>query len=117
MSNLETEEPSAKRVQKNAYRVPKKLFWPVTLTFAAIFIVLLVLTIYFGVNRKIQDDTETGSRTTETPTVSLPATTTSSPLRPVERIPHHWRPLLYRLTITPDLTDETFTGDEHLYVN
>ena len=103
-------------VRKNTYHVPKKLFWSVVLVFTAIFIVLLVLTIYFGVNQKSSNDVENESRTTSTTTISLSTTTTISPLPPVERIPDNLQQLFYELIITPDLTDETFTGRENLWL-
>lgn len=112
MPNLDSVEPNPKPIQHNAYHVPKKVFWPMALMFAAIFVVLLVLTIYFGVNRKSHNVVEIRSTTTSPSTVSLPVTTTISPLPPVERIPNNWRPLSYQLTVTPNLTDETFTGKE-----
>lgn len=107
------DESNVKPVRiKSTYHVSKKLFWSVVLVFTAIFIVLLVLTIYFGVNQKSSNDAENGSRTTSTTTISLPVTTTISPSPPVERIPDNLQQLFYQLIITPNLTDETFTGKE-----
>lgn len=120
MQNLDIDEPNAKSARTSTYHLSKKLFWSVVVVFTAIFIVLLVLTIYFGVNRKSQNDTENRSTTTSTTisttTVSLPATTTISPLLPIERIPNNLQQLFYQLTITPNLADETFTGKENLYI-
>ena len=125
MQNLDINESNAIPVRTSTYPVPKKLFWPVVLLSAAIFIVLLVLTIYFGVNQKSQNVVENGLTTTSattvslpatTTTVSLPATTTIPPLPPVERIPNNLQQLFYQLTITPNLNDETFTGEESLYM-
>jgi hypothetical protein len=116
MHNLHIAESNAKPVQANANQVSKKLLWPTALIFTAVFIVLLVLTIYFGVNRKSHNVVENRSTMTSTSTVSLSVTTTISPFPPVERIPNNWRPLSYQLTIAPNLTDETFTGDENPYM-
>ena len=114
MQNLDIDDSVAKPVRTNIYHVSKKLFWSVVLLSAAIFIVLFVLTIYFGVNQKSQNLAENGLTTTSTTTVSLPATTTISPLPPVERIPNNLQQLAYQLTITPNLVDGTFTGEENL---
>jgi hypothetical protein len=115
MQNLDIDESHSAPVKTSIYHVRKKLFWPVVIVLSAIFIVLLVLTIYFGVNQKSRNDTENRSTTTSATTVSLPATTIS-PLLPVERIPSNLQQLSYQLTITPDFTDETFTGKENLDV-
>jgi hypothetical protein len=115
MQNLDIDESHSVPVKASTYHVRKKLFWPVVIVLSAIFIVLLVLTIYFGVNQKSRTDTENRSTTTSATTVSLPATTIS-PLLPVERIPSNLQQLSYQLTITPDFTDETFTGKENLDV-
>jgi hypothetical protein len=115
MQNLDIDESHSAPVKASTYHVRKKLFWPVVIVLSAIFIVLLVLTIYFGVNQKSRNDTENRSTTTSATTVSLPATTIS-PLLPVERIPSNLQQLSYQLTITPDFTDETFTGKENLDV-
>jgi hypothetical protein len=112
MQNLDVDESNAKPVRINTYHVPKKLFWPVVLVFTAIFIVLLVLTIYFGVNQNSSNGAENGSWRISTTTISMPATTTISPLPPVQRIPDNLQQLFYQLIITPNLTDETFTGKE-----
>jgi uncharacterized membrane protein YhaH (DUF805 family) len=112
MQNIDLDESDAKSVRISTYHVPKKLFWPVILVFTAIFIVLLVLTIYFGVNRNSLNGAENGLTRISTTTISLPATTTISPSPPVQRIPDNLQQLFYQLTITPNLTDETFTGKE-----
>jgi hypothetical protein len=114
MQNLDVDELNGKPVRTSTYQVPKKLFWSVVFVSIAIFIVLLVLTIYFGVNQKSSNGAENESRTTSTTTIDLPVTTTISPSPPVERIPDNLQQLFYELTITPDLTDETFTGKENL---
>jgi hypothetical protein len=77
----------------------------------AILIVLLVLTIYFGVNQKSKTLTST-IHPFET-TTSNAVTTTMPPLPPVARIPNNLQQEFYDLTITPDLTDETFTGEQN----
>ena len=108
MQNLEFEEPRIITFGPSSYRVTKKRFWPVVIVFSAIFIVLLTLTIYFGVNQKSSNVVENRSTTT----VGPPTTTTNSPVIPVERIPNNLEQLFYNLTVTPDLDDETFTGKE-----
>jgi hypothetical protein len=105
MQNLDIDEIHAKPVETSTYHIPKKLFWPVVLVFNAILIVLLVLVIYFGVRQNSQNSVENGS-----------TKITTSPLPPVKRIPDNLQQLFYRLTITPNLNDKTFTGKENLYM-
>ena len=113
MRDLDVNEINIRPVRSNTYNVPKKLCWFVTLLLAAVFIVLLVLTIYFGVKQKGETGVERSSTTiTSVTTVSMPDTsTTTSPLPPVERIPNNFQQLFYQLTITPNLIDLTFTGE------
>ena len=92
----------------SAYRISKKIFWPVLAGTAAIVIVLLVLTIYFGVNQKRPSNVDNEIRTTLTSTSPGTTTTTSSP--PVVRIPTNLQQQLYQLTIEPNLDDENFIG-------
>jgi len=101
MQNFNIDEIHAKFVRTSTYHIPKKLFWSVVLVFNAILIVLIVLTIYFGVRQKIQHSFENESRT-------VPY------FPPVKRIPNNLQQLFYRLTITPDLNDETFTGNSKM---
>jgi len=113
MQNLDFDELDEKPASTAAsiYRVPKKLFWAAILVLTAILIVLLVLTIYFGVNQKSKTLTST-IHPFET-TTSNAVTTTMPPLPPVARIPNNLQQEFYELTITPDLTDETFTGEQN----
>ncbi len=113
MPHDDFDESREKPAWTSTYRVPKKLFWAVVLLLTAILIVLLVLTIYFGVNQKSQNDVDNGPRTTLTSTIRPSVTTTMAPLPPVARIPDNLQQQFYELTITPDLDDGTFTGKEN----
>jgi flagellar basal body-associated protein FliL len=96
-----------KNPRKNIYQMKKNVFWIILSIIVAVFIVLFVLTIYFGVNQKrtIVNQTSIPSITTTHQPIE---TTTSAP--PVERIPKNLKQQVYRLTISPNLTSETFTG-------
>ncbi|CAF3355817.1 unnamed protein product [Rotaria socialis] len=109
---------------KKSYHVKKPIFWAIVSGIVAIFITLLVLTIYFGVNQKVSASKTTAttvaiaaSTTTTTTTTTATATATASELietttlaPPIERIPTNLRQEEYRLTLFPNLTSETFTG-------
>jgi hypothetical protein len=117
MQNLQLDQLDGKSAPASTYSVSKKFFWPVILLLTGIFIVLLVLTIYFGVNQKSQNTVDNESRTTLTSTIRPPETTTSNALTttmapplPVARIPDNLQQQFYDLTIAPDLNHETFTG-------
>jgi hypothetical protein len=128
MRNLDFDEPNEKPASTttSTYRVPKKILWAAILVLTAILIVLLVLTIYFGVNQKSKTltstigpfETTTSNAVTTTTsnavttTTSNTVTTTMPPLPPVARIPNNLQQQFYELNITPDLTDETFTGEQ-----
>ncbi|CAF3546049.1 unnamed protein product [Rotaria sp. Silwood1] len=107
---------------KNMYHVKKTVVWAILSVIFAIFIALLVLTIYFGVHQK---------RTTTEPTSTIPTTshpierTTSNPIKttttshlietttsapPVARVPTNLQQEAYRLTIAPNLTSEIYNG-------
>ena len=102
--------------RKETYRIQKKICWAILAVITAIFIVLLVLTIYFGINQKSSANTEplieeprTSSSTPITGTM-MTTTTTRGMAPPVERIPTNLKPEKYHLTISPNLVSETFTG-------
>jgi heme/copper-type cytochrome/quinol oxidase subunit 2 len=100
-----------KPASSNSYRVSKKLFWSILFGIVAILTVLLVLTIYFGVNQKHRNDVDNESRTTLTSTLRPSETTTTvAPRPPVARIPDDLQQQFYQLKIEPDLADETFKG-------
>lgn len=110
---------SSNNHRKDTYHVKKKLFWTTLTMLVAIFIVLLALTIYFGVNRKKSNGDQTSilptTGTGQSSSIStIRTTTTTTPAPPVERIPTNLKQEVYRLTIAPNLTTETFTG-EHFY--
>ncbi|CAF4047377.1 unnamed protein product, partial [Rotaria sordida] len=93
-------------VKSNAYQISKKLFWFVLSLIIIGLIVLLVLTIYFGVRSQ-----KASTHIPNDATISIETTTTKLPIRPVERIPMNLKPELYKWTITPDLIQEKFIGD------
>ncbi|CAF3695197.1 unnamed protein product, partial [Rotaria sp. Silwood1] len=104
--------------ESNTCRISKKLFWLSLSLIIAVFIVLISLTIYFGVRPQPKTFVyyETSSISTSTrnhneTTISTELTTVQPPPRPVERIPTNLKPELYQWTITPDLIAETFIGD------
>ncbi|CAF4278032.1 unnamed protein product, partial [Rotaria sp. Silwood2] len=98
---------------KDTYHVKKTVFWTILFAIFAIFITLLILTVYFGVHQKraVTEPTSTKITTNlpiEISTSHLIETTTSAP--PVGRVPTNLRQEEYRLTISPNLTSEKFTG-------
>jgi aminopeptidase N len=103
-----TDPTMVKTRTKNIYQIKKKFFWTILSLIITIFIILFVLTIYFGVNHKraIFNQTSISSLTIST-NQPLEITTLSPP---VERIPKNLKQEIYRLTISPNLTSETFTG-------
>ncbi|CAF3448231.1 unnamed protein product [Rotaria socialis] len=118
METFDIDHPNKKPAWKNTYHVAKKIFWPVVFVLTIVFIVLLVLTIYFGVNQKSKNGINNKASTTLITTTSQlqtitshEVTTTITPLPPVERIPNNLQQLFYQLTIAPDLVNERFTGD------
>lgn len=108
--------------QTRRYTIDKRIFWVITAAGVAIFIVLLALTIYFGVNQKKSDSSEMSttnearSTTSESTmfTSTLTSTTTLSP--PVERVPNTLKPDNYHITIEPNLTTETFSGRNYFSI-
>ncbi|CAF1554531.1 unnamed protein product [Rotaria magnacalcarata] len=118
MQILNIDDPNKKPAWKSTYHVAKKIFWPVVVVLTIVFIVLLVLTIYFGVNQKSKNGVNNEASTTLIATTSQfqtitshEVTTTIAPLPPVERIPNNLQQLFYQLTIAPDLVNERFTGE------
>lgn len=102
---------STRNRRKKTYQVKKKLFWPILAILLGIFIVLLVLTIYFGVKQKQSNDVLTSTTNEQTSNNSTPLTITTTTLAPpVERIPSKLKQENYHVTISPNLTSETFTG-------
>jgi aminopeptidase N len=100
-----TDPTMVKTRTKNTYQMKKTIFWTILSLILIIFIILFVLTIYFGLNRK-RIIIEKSSTSTST---NLPIETiTLSP--PVERISTKLKQEIYRLIISPNLTSETFTG-------
>ncbi|CAF0817363.1 unnamed protein product [Adineta steineri] len=93
---------------KNTYHMKKKFFWIILCIIVSVFIVLLVLTIYFGVNQKRTNTDQTFNNLTTA--TNQPIVTTTSPAPPVERIPTNLKQQVYHLTISPNLTMSTFTG-------
>jgi len=98
--------------RKNAYHLSKKLFWSVLLVLASVLTVLLILTIYFGVKQRAQNPA-----INEVSTKSTEVTTSITLLRPIARIPDNLQQSSYHLTITPNLTNETFAGEEYFVTN
>ncbi|KAG0419016.1 hypothetical protein DMUE_6385 [Dictyocoela muelleri] len=110
---------SAKNIRKNTYQVSKKLLWTILSILVAIFIVLLVLTIFFGIKQKRSDVNPT-SVTPDASKISttIPATTTATTTTlapPVERIPTNLKQENYRLSISPNLSSETFAGNRNIF--
>jgi len=107
--DLSVADPTmVKTRQRNSYQMKKPLVWTLLSIIIAIFIILFVLTIYFGVTRK-QNSIEQTSQASITLATNYPLhQTLASP--PVERVPTNLQSDIYRLTIAPNLTSETFTG-------
>ena len=101
-------DPTMARSSKNTYQMKKNLFWTLLSLILVIFIVLLVLTIYFGVkqNRSMNNLDSTNLSTT----TKQPFDLTTPMALPVERIPTNLKQEVYRLTIAPNITAETFSG-------
>lgn len=118
--DISTTDPTINTtVSKKIYQVKKSIFWAILSIIVAIFIILLVLTIYFGVNQKgtVSEKTSTNpttsrliEATTSTMTTTSDLIETTTVVLSVERIPTNLRQEEYRLTISPNLTSETFTG-------
>jgi aminopeptidase N len=86
----------------------KQIFWTILSLIFTIFLILLILTIYFGVNRKRIIIEQTSIQSITISTNQAMETTTLSP--PVERIPINLKQEIYRLIISPNLILETFNG-------
>ncbi|CAF1400989.1 unnamed protein product [Adineta ricciae] len=101
-------DPTMARSSKNTYQMKKNLFWILLSLILVVFIVLLVLTIYFGVkqNRSMNNLHSTNLSTT----TKQPFDLTTPMALPVERIPTNLKQEVYRLTIAPNITAETFSG-------
>lgn len=106
--DLTISDPTITRSSKNTYQMKKNLFWILLSLILAVFIILLVLTIYFGVkqNRSMNNLYSTNLSTT----TKQPFDLTTPIALPVERIPTNLKQEVYRLTIAPNITAETFTG-------
>ncbi|CAF2124843.1 unnamed protein product [Rotaria magnacalcarata] len=117
-------------VKSNTYNISKKVCWLISIVIGICLVVLIALTVYFGVrspNEIIvyveatslststtnQNEITTTTRRNEvtSTTNQIETTATITPTPPVERIPTNLKPVLYEWTITPNLTDETFVGD------
>ena len=99
---------STRNPPSDVYRLKRKLVWLIGLIVAAVLIVLLVLTIYFGVNqRRTNSEQFASDRST---TTKAPTETTTALAPPVERVPMNLKQQSYQLIIAPNLTSETFTG-------
>ncbi|CAF1142273.1 unnamed protein product [Rotaria sordida] len=115
---MQSFDQNEKHVKLNTYQISKKLFWFILSLIIIGLVVLLVLTIYFGVRSQkttiVYHETTLLSTSTHNPndtTTSIGSTTTIHLIRPVERIPMNLKPELYQWTITPDLIQEKFVGD------
>ena len=113
--NFDTTRSESGRTR--VHHVPKKLLWLISLAFGAVLVVLLVIAIYFGVKRNTGNRTINDVSTLLTTNASLLRTTTSNgivivstPSPSIARVPDNLQQLSYHLTITPDLTNKTFTG-------
>ncbi|CAF4246616.1 unnamed protein product [Rotaria sp. Silwood2] len=116
---MQSSDQNEATVKINVYHISKKVFWIILSLTLICLIVLLTLTIYFGVRSQktttvYVETTSSSSASTyswnETIT-SVTMSTTMTPARPVERISMNLKPELYHWTITPDLIQETFKGD------
>jgi aminopeptidase N len=107
--DLSTTDPTmVKSRRKNTYQIKKPIVWTILSIIVTIFVILFVLTLYFGLNRKriiIEQSTILPLRTSTNQPIDL---TRLSP--PVERIPTNLKQEIYRLIISPDLISKTFTG-------
>ena len=100
-----------KNKSKDIYHVKRNFFWTIISIIMGILIVLLILTIYFGVNQKRSLSLRTMPSANLTTTSRHFVTTERTILSPpVKRIPTNVRQEKYRLRISPNLTSETFTG-------
>jgi aminopeptidase N len=91
--------------RKDTYQMKKTIVWTILSLIVTIFLILFVLTIYFGLNRKrMINENNSLSISTAYPI----ETTTLSP--PVERISMNLKQEIYRLIISPNLTSEKFQG-------
>lgn len=107
--DLSTNDPTMVKIRrKDTYQMKKSLVWTILSLILMIFIILFVLTLYFGLQRKriIPEQTSIISSLT---TTNSP-TDLTSPSPPVERIPMNLQQEIYRLTIIPNLTSQTFDG-------
>ena len=107
--DLSTADPTmVKTRRKDTYQMKKSIVWTILSLILMIFIILFVLTLYFGLQRKRIIPEQTSFISSLTSTSSPTDLTTPSP--PVERIPMNLQQEIYRLTIVPNLTSETFDG-------
>jgi aminopeptidase N len=100
-----TDPTMVKTRRKDTYQMKKSIVWTILSLIIAIFIILFVLTVYFGLNRKrIINERNSLIKPTNYP-IDPPIL---SP--PVERVPMSLKQEIYRLIISPNLTSETFQG-------
>jgi len=105
MEIFDVDTPNNKFLRKNVYYISKKLAWILLFGVVSILIVLLVLTIYFGVKQR----TSIGPINNHLFTTTFTITNSSS--LPVVRIPNNLQPLVYNVTIEPHFNNRTFDGD------
>lgn len=124
MENVTVDTSNSLLARTNVYHVSKRLLWLVLLVLGVVLTVLLVLTIYFGVKQNDQNRTIDNFITLLTTNATLIGTTTSNgivnlttPSPPIARVPNHLQQLSYHLTITPNLTNRTFTGKKSFLSN
>ena len=108
----ETDLVSTRDRIKNTYQVKKKLFWLILSVLLGIFVVLLVLTIFYGVRQKhSKSHLPAPSEHLAVNSTSQLTTLTTTLASPVERVPTKLKQENYHVTISPNLTAETFTGE------
>ena len=107
--DLSTTDPTmVKTRRKDTYQMKKSIVWTILSLILMILIILFVLTLYFGLQRKRIIPEQTSSSSIIPSAHSSTDLTTPSP--PVDRIPMNLQQETYHLTITPNLTSETFDG-------
>lgn len=107
--DLSTTDPTmVKTRRKDTYQMKKSIVWTILSLILMILIILFVLTLYFGLQRKriIPEQTSLSSIIPS----SHSSTDVTTPSPPVERIPMNLQQETYHLTIAPNLTSETFDG-------
>jgi aminopeptidase N len=106
--DLSITDPTMVKIRrKDIYKMKKTIVWTILSLVLIIFLILFVLTIYFGLNRKRIINNEEKSLLTST---NHPMNTIILSSPPVERISMNLKQEIYRLIISPNLTSETFQG-------